>query len=51
MHLHVHTNENLVLQALMDEHQENRDAENITAEILKREKVCILNLNRKEKEI
>ena len=45
MHMHIHTNENLVLQALMDEHQENRDAENITAEILNREKVCIFQFD------
>lgn len=39
MFMHMRTSENIVLQALMDEHQENRDLQNITAEILNREKV------------
>jgi len=38
MFMHMRTSENIVLQALMDEHQENRDLQNITAEILNREK-------------
>ena len=38
------TSENIVLQALMDEHQENRDLQNITAEILNREKARIFLL-------
>ena len=31
--------ENLVLQAVMDEFEENREAGNVTAELLNREKV------------
>lgn len=38
MHMHLRTSENIVLQALMDEHQENRDLQNLTSEILNREK-------------
>ena len=34
-----HIEENLVLQAVMDEHEENREVGNITTEILNREKV------------
>ena len=41
MYMHMRTSENIVLQALMDEHQENRDLQNITAEILNREKARI----------
>ena len=42
MYMHMRTSENIVLQALMDEHQENRDLQNITAEILNREKARIV---------
>ena len=49
MYMHMRTSENIVLQALMDEHQENRDLQNITSEILHREKARIfftfINLN------
>ena len=41
MFMHLQTRENIVLQALMDEHQENRDLQNITSDILNREKVCL----------
>ena len=34
--------ENLVLQAVMDEFEENREKGNLTAELLNREKVQIL---------
>ena len=43
MHMHLRTSENIVLQALMDEHQENRDLQNLTSEILNREKVRLLD--------
>jgi hypothetical protein len=39
MMLQKHTGENLVLQAIMDEHEENRELGNLTADILNREKV------------
>ena len=38
------TPENLVLQAVMDEHEENREKGNLTAEILDREKVNLHTL-------
>jgi hypothetical protein len=38
MMLQKHTGENLVLQAIMDEHEENRELGNLTADILNREK-------------
>ena len=44
MHMHLRTSENIVLQALMDEHQENRDLQNLTSEILNREKVRLLEI-------
>jgi hypothetical protein len=37
--LEKHSNENIVLQAIMDEFEENREKGNVTAEILHREKV------------
>ncbi len=37
--LQKHANENLVLQAVMDEFEESREKGNLTAEILNREKV------------
>jgi len=37
--LQKHSNENLVLQAVMDEFEESREKNNLTAEILNREKV------------
>ena len=36
-----HSNENIVLQAVMDEFEENREKGNLTAELLNREKVNI----------
>ena len=36
-----HSNENIVLQAVMDEFEENREKGNLTAELLNREKVTI----------
>ncbi len=39
MVLQKHTEENIVLQALMDEHELNREIGNLTSEILNREKV------------
>ena len=35
-----HSGENIVLQAVMDEFEEQRNKENLTAELLNREKVC-----------
>ena len=35
-----HSDENIVLQAVMDEFEENREKGNLTAELLNREKVC-----------
>ena len=41
--------ENLVLQAVMDEFEENREKGNLTAEILNREKVRRINNDSIEK--
>ena len=35
-----HSDENIVLQAVMDEFDEHREKGNLTAELLNREKVC-----------
>lgn len=37
-----HSNENIVLQAVMDEFEENREKGNLTAELLNREKASII---------
>ena len=37
-----HSDENIVLQAVMDEFEENREKGNLTAELLNREKVTDL---------
>ena len=39
-----HSNENIVLQAVMDEFEENREKGNLTAELLNREKVTTIDL-------
>ena len=46
MKLKKQSGENIVLQAVMDEFEENREAGNITAELLNREKVCKIAKNR-----
>ena len=43
--LQKHSNENLVLQAVMDEFEESREKGNLTAEILNREKVKKMSQN------
>ncbi len=42
MLLQAHENENLVLQAVMDEFDLNREVGNLTAELLNREKVILI---------
>ena len=42
-----HSAENIVLQAVMDEFEENREKNNLTAELLNREKVRIIQIGEK----